>query len=291
MTNSNLPAQLSQSGVPFLKGHGAGNDFILLDATNGGINPSDKAVEVLCDRRKGIGGDGVLRIAPAAEFEVVQAKYFMDYRNADGSIGQTCGNGLRLTARFLVENGYEESGTFTIGTRAGIVSATVEAGDKNYTNIAINMGKFESITNNEIVVTTETGSWQASGISSPNPHAVTVVGNIWDAGSLSDYPSVTPDETFPDGVNVEFVEPKSPTHIAMRTHERGVGETLACGSGSCAAAQVWAAKNNLEPGWSVQVDLLGGTVFVDQDQTGSLILRGPAEFVASGFISPQLWQD
>lgn len=291
MTNSKISDQIFKNGVPFLKGHGAGNDFILLDATSGGLNPSEKAVEVLCDRRKGIGGDGVLRIAPASEFEVIQAKYFMDYRNADGSLGLTCGNGLRLTARFLVENGYEEPGTFTIGTRAGIVTATVAESDKNFTNIAINMGKFVPVESGEVVVTTETGSWQASGISSPNPHAVTVVGNIWDAGSLSDYPSVTPDATFPDGVNVEFVEPKSPTHIAMRTHERGVGETLACGSGSCAAAQVWAEKNNLEPGWSVQVDLLGGTVFVDQDLTGSLILRGPAEFVASGNISPHLWQD
>lgn len=281
----------SVDGVPFLKGHGAGNDFVVLDATAGGVNPNEKAVEVLCDRRKGIGADGVLRIASADEFEVIEAKYFMDYRNADGSLGMTCGNGLRLTARFLVEQGYEEVGSFKIGTRAGVVTAYVDPTDKDFKNIAIQMGKFRPIENSEITVTTETGSWQASGISSPNPHAVSIVGNIWDAGSLGDYPSVTPDTTFPEGVNVEFVEPKSPTHISMRTHERGVGETLACGSGSCAAAQVWAEKNNLEPGWSVQVDLLGGTVFVDQDQTGSLTLRGPAEFVASGTISPQLWQD
>ena len=213
----------------------------------------------------------------------------MDYRNADGSFGLTCGNGLRVVARFLVENGYEQVGSFQIGSRAGTVTAHVSAEDKNFENIAIDMGKFNSLPD-ELTVTTETGSWQASGISSPNPHAVSIVGNIWDAGNLSDYPSVAPDAKFPDGVNFEFVEPKSPTHIAMRTHERGVGETLACGSGSCAAAQVWAMKNELEPGWSVQVDLLGGTVFVDQDLTGSLILRGPAQIVATGFISPQLWQ-
>lgn len=278
------------AGVPFLKGHGAGNDFVVIDATSGGLNPSEKAVEVLCDRRKGIGGDGVLRIAPASEFKIEDAKYFMDYRNSDGSLGQTCGNGLRVTARFLVENGYESSGSFTIGTRAGTVTATVETGDTEFENVAIKMGKFAAIADTQITVTTETGSWQASGISTPNPHAVTVVNDIWDAGSLSDYPSVAPSKTFPDGVNVEFIAPKSPTHIAMRTHERGVGETLACGSGSCAAAQVWAQKNNLETGWSVQVDLLGGTVFVDDDGQGGLVLRGPAKFVASGNISPQLWQ-
>lgn len=285
-----MPNQAAQNAVPFLKGHGAGNDFVVLDATGGGLNPSEKAVEVLCDRRKGIGGDGVLRIAPAAEFDVADAKYFMDYRNSDGSLGMTCGNGLRVTARFLVEQGYESTGSFTIGTRAGTVTAHVSAEDKNFSNIEIHMGKFTPIVDSELTVSTDTGSWQASGISSPNPHAVSVVNDIWDAGSLSDYPSVTPAQSFPDGVNFEFIAPKSPTHIAMRTHERGVGETLACGSGSCAAAQVWAVKNNLEAGWSVQVDLLGGTVFVDDDKQGGLILRGPAQFVASGNISPQLWQ-
>lgn len=278
-----------QRSVPFLKGHGAGNDFVLIDATGGGLNPSEKSVEVLCDRRKGIGGDGVLRIAPAAEFNVSDAKYFMDYRNADGSLGMTCGNGLRVVARFLVEHGYESTGTFTIGTRAGTVKAYVAPEDNKFENIAINMGKFNP-TVDEITVSTETGSWPASAINSPNPHAVSIVKNIWDAGSLNDYPSVTPNSIFPDGVNFEFVEPKSPTHIAMRTHERGIGETLACGSGSCAAALIWATKNGLEPGWSLQVDLLGGTVFVDQDLTGGLTLRGPAQFVASGTISPQLWQ-
>ena len=284
-----MPKPLTANGTPFLKGHGAGNDFIVLDATTGGVNPSEKSVEVLCDRRKGIGANGVLRIAPASEFNITDANYFMDYRNSDGSIGLTCGNGLRVVARFLVENGYEQAGSFQIGTRAGTVIAHVAAEDRNFENIAIDMGKFNSL-NDELTVSTDTGSWQATGIISPNPHAVSIVGNIWDAGSLSDYPSVTPDSTFPDGVNFEFVEPKSPTHIAMRTHERGVGETLACGSGTCAAAQIWAKKNELEPGWSVQVDLLGGTVFVDQDLTGSLILRGPAQIVATGFISPQLWQ-
>lgn len=284
MTKSPTPI-----GAPFLKGHGAGNDFIVLNATTGGLNPSAKAVEVLCDRRKGIGADGILRLAPASEFNVTDANYFMDYRNSDGSLGQTCGNGLRVVARFLVEQGYEQAGSFQIGTRAGTVTAHVAPDDTNFENIAINMGTFAQL-NRDLTVSTETGSWQASGIESPNPHAVSIVGSIWDAGSLSDYPSVTPDGTFPDGVNFEFVEPKSPTHIAMRTHERGVGETLACGSGSCAAAQVWAIKNGLEPGWSVQVDLLGGTVFVDQDLTGSLILRGGAQIVATGNISPQLWQ-
>ena len=278
------------SGVPFLKGHGAGNDFILLDAKSGGVNPTNQIVEQLCDRRKGIGADGVLRIAPASEFSVDDAKYFMDYRNADGSLGMTCGNGLRVTARFLVEKGYESAGNFTIGTRAGTVKAFVDPADEKFNNIAIDMGSFSAIDSEQIYVTTETGTWPASGISTPNPHAVAIVNSIWDAGALGDYPTVAPEQSFPEGVNVEFVEPKSPTHIAMRTHERGVGETLACGSGSCAAAQVWARKNELEPGWSVQVDLLGGTVYVDHDVSGMLTLRGPARFVASGIISPQLWQ-
>ncbi len=150
-----MTKDIAASGATFMKGHGAGNDFIVLDATNGGLNPSEKAVEVLCDRRKGIGADGILRIAPASEFGVKDANYFMDYRNSDGSLGQTCGNGLRVVARFLVEQGYEQFGTFQIGTRAGTVSAHVAAGDSNFENISINMGKFNPI-DRDLTVRTET---------------------------------------------------------------------------------------------------------------------------------------
>jgi diaminopimelate epimerase len=215
----------------------------------------------------------------------------MDFRNADGSIGATCGNGLRVFSRYLVEANLEGRGTFKIGTHAGTVTVTIEADDKDFDRVAVEMGKVIPSLETDLTVTTESGSWSGVGIGGMNNHCVTVVSDIADAGTLQNIPTVTPAGTYPDGVNVEFIAPKSPTHIAMRTHERGVGETLSCGSGSCAAAYVWADSQGLigEP-WSVQVDVLGGTVFVSGASDGTLTMRGPAEFVAQGVIEPHLWQ-
>ena len=213
----------------------------------------------------------------------------MDYTNADGSLSATCGNGLRVFARYLVEAGLENRGQFTIGTRAGTVTVAISETDVDFTNIAVTMGHV-SLGPMNVTVETETGSWPAVGIAGMNNHAVSVVDDIADAGSLAEIPTALPAGTYPDGVNFEFIQEKSPTHIAMRTHERGVGETLSCGSGACAAAYVHATSNHLNDPWTVQVDVLGGTVYVDSDTDGILTLRGPAVFVAEGTIEPSLLQ-
>lgn len=273
----------SVHGLPFLKGHGTGNDFVVIADFADEIDLAPNQVIAICDRHKGIGADGVLRVVRQDD------TYFMDYRNADGTIAETCGNGLRVFARFLVENGLEKTGTFDILTRAGIVQATVSADDANFDNIAIRMGTPDRIeVTQDPVVATEAGSWAGVAVTMPNPHCVTVVDDIHAVGALTVLPVVTPASVFPEGVNVEFIESRGNAHIGMRTYERGVGETLACGSGSCAAASVWADRNNLEAPWTVQVDILGGTVFVDGDHDGVVTLRGPARFVASGIISPEL---
>lgn len=284
---------MTNSGVPFRKGHGTGNDFIVVSGLGGHfVEPETLTPELaqnLCDRHRGIGADGILRVANASDFEVNDAKYFMDYRNADGSVSATCGNGLRVFARYLVEAGLEDRGQFTIGTRAGTVTVAISETDVDFTNIAVTMGHV-SLGPMDITVETETGSWPAVGIAGMNNHAITIVDDIAQAGSLTQIPTALPVGTYPDGVNFEFIQAKSPTHIAMRTHERGVGETLSCGSGSCAAAYVHATSNHLNDPWTVQVDVLGGTVYVDSDTDGTLTLRGPAVFVASGNIEPSLLQ-
>ncbi len=273
----------SAHGLPFMKGHGTGNDFVVIADFGGELDLSAAQVAAICDRHNGIGADGILRVVRQDDV------YFMDYRNADGTLAETCGNGLRVFARFLVENGLEKAGTFDIVTRAGIVQATVNPEDKNFDNIAIRMGKPERIeVDADPSVATESGSWTGIAVTMPNPHCVTVVDDIHAAGALLELPAVTPSSVFPEGVNVEFIESRGSDHIGMRTYERGVGETLACGSGSCAAASVWAQRNSLEAPWTVQVDILGGTVFVDGDAEGVVTLRGPARFVASGIISPEL---
>ena len=284
---------MTTSGVPFRKGHGTGNEFILVSGLDGyfadpkSVTPA--IAQNICDRDRGLGADGVLRVARASEFEVDDAQYFMDYTNADGSISATCGNGLRVFARYLVEAGLEDRGQFTIGTRAGTVTVAISETDVDFTNIAVTMGHV-SLGPMNVTVETETGSWPAVGIAGMNNHAVSVVDDIANAGLLADIPTALPAGTYPDGVNFEFIQEKSPTHITMRTHERGVGETLSCGSGACAAAYVHATSNHLNDPWTVQVDVLGGTVYVDSDTDGILTLRGPAVFVAEGTIEPSLLQ-
>ena len=284
---------MTTSGVPFRKGHGTGNEFILVSGLDGyfadpkSVTPT--IAQNICDRNHGLGADGILRVARTSDFDVDDAQYFMDYTNADGSLSATCGNGLRVFARYLVEAGLENRGQFTIGTRAGTVTVAISETDTDFTNIAITMGHV-SLGPMNVTVETETGSWPAVGIAGMNNHAVSVVDDIASAGSLADIPTALPAGTYPDGLNFEFIQEKSPTHIAMRTHERGVGETLSCGSGACAAAYVHATSNHLNDPWTVQVDVLGGTVYVDSDTDGILTLRGPAVFVAEGTIEPSLLQ-
>ena len=270
-------------GLPFMKGHGTGNDFVVVADFNNELKLTAEMVSTICNRHRGIGADGLLRVVRDGD------TYFMDYRNADGTLAETCGNGLRVFARFLVENGLEKAGTFDVLTRAGVVQATVTADDTNFDNISIRMGKptFLDVEANP-EVTTEINTWSGVAVTMPNPHCVTVVDDMMAAGALHELPEVTPASVFPEGVNVEFVEARGLNHIGMRTYERGVGETLACGSGSCAAASVWADRENLAAPWTIQVDILGGTVFVDGDTDGFVTLRGPARFVASGVISPEL---
>ena len=284
---------MTNSGVPYRKGHGTGNEFILVNGLDGFFaDPKSLTPEIaqkICNRETGLGADGILRVAKASELDVDDAQYFMDYTNADGSKSATCGNGLRVFARYLVEAGLENRGQFTIATRAGTVTVAISDTDINFTNIAITMGRV-SLGPMDVSVHTETGSWPAVGIAGMNNHAISVVEDIADAGSLDEIPTALPAGTYPDGVNFEFIQTKSPNHIAMRTHERGVGETLSCGSGSCAAAFVHATSNHLNDPWTVQVDVLGGTVYVDSDTDGILTLRGPAVFVSEGTIDASLLQ-
>ena len=284
---------MTTSGVPYRKGHGTGNEFILVNGLDGYFaDPNSLTPEIaqkICNRESGLGADGILRVANASELNVDDAKYFMDYTNADGSKSATCGNGLRVFARYLVEAGLENRGQFTIATRAGTVTVAISETDADFTNIAVTMGQV-SLGPMDVSVHTDTGSWPAVGIAGMNNHAISVVEDIADAGSLDEIPTALPAGTYPDGVNFEFIQTKSPNHIAMRTHERGVGETLSCGSGSCAAAYVHATSNHLNDPWTVQVDVLGGTVYVDSDTEGILTLRGPAVFVSEGTIDSSLLQ-
>ena len=237
---------------------------------------------------RGIGADGVLRVVRTehmpefAEFAGV-AEFFMDYRNADGSLAEMCGNGARVFVRYLDAVGLVTDADVVIATRGGLRSTTINRGPVDHHRHGPGD---DSQGARDAARDVGDRTWPATGVLVPNPHAVVFVEDLAEAGDLLTAPDVVPAAVFPDGVNVEFVVDRGPQHVAMRVHERGVGETQSCGTGACAVA--WAARRRErgrvagETTW--QVDVPGGTVHVTQTPTGELLLCGPADLVARGTV-------
>ncbi|MDQ1724263.1 MAG: diaminopimelate epimerase [Frankiaceae bacterium] len=274
--------------MQFLKGHGTRNDFVILPDHDGLLDVSPALVRVLCDRRGGIGGDGVLHVVPTRSVPEVAgqadvAEWFMDYRNGDGSIAEMCGNGIRVFARYLVQEGLAKTGEFAVATRAGVKTICVpEEGD-----ISVNMGVPELLDLGQVTVRANGRSWSGTSVSMGNPHVVVPVSDLQDAGNLLDMPTVDPPGAFPNGVNYEFVVGRGRGRIAMRVRERGAGETQSCGTGTCAAAVAAARWWSPPRPFVYDVDVPGGRVRVAEQADGSLILSGPAEIVASGTIDDE----
>jgi diaminopimelate epimerase len=268
-------------GIPFLKGHGTENDFVLLPDVDAALDLTDARVRALCDRRRGLGADGVLRVVRAksvddAPSNVDDDAWFMDYRNADGSVAEMCGNGARVFARYLVESGLEHSNEFVIGSRGGPRPAIVHP-DRTVT---IDMGK------STVFGRSASGSHEGVAVDVGNPHLVCVLAGGLDDLDLGRQPAFDP-VVFPEGVNIEFVVPVGPDHLRMRVHERGVGETRACGTGTVAAVAAVLHLAGSATGQST-VDVPGGRVQVTVNEHTST-LTGPAVFVASGELDPDWW--
>jgi diaminopimelate epimerase len=274
--------------VAFVKGHGTGNDFVVIPDVDGHLDLTAEQVRWLCDRHMGVGGDGVLRVVRTehvpgfAEFAPV-AEFFMDYRNADGSLAEMCGNGARVFVRYLDATGLVTDNDVTIATRGGLITTTINA-DRS---ITIDMGLATTPKSRAMPhVSVGDRTWSATGVLVPNPHAVVFVDDLDEAGDLRSAPDVAPVDVFPDGVNVEFVVERGPGHVAMRVHERGVGETKSCGTGACAVA--WAFRRRDDSPTSgeatTRIDVPGGTVIVTETAQGRLLLTGPADLVARGTL-------
>jgi diaminopimelate epimerase len=260
--------------IEFAKGHGTRNDFVLFVDRDGLIDLSAQQVAALCDRRSGIGADGILRAVPAAKqpgYAESGAQWFMDYRNADGSIAEMCGNGLRVFLRYLDQEGLiDASGPVTVATRAGLRTGTFLSDGR----IAVTMGQVRR--GGQVQVQLGAQRWAATSVNVGNPHAVVVLDQAQVAAlDLSVAPVWEPASAFPDGVNVEFIAIVAPGEVLMRVHERGVGETESCGTGVVAAAAVAA------PGSTCSVRVPGGQLSVDTSGAEA-VLVGPAEIVAGG---------
>jgi diaminopimelate epimerase len=271
--------------VAFLKGHGTENDFVLLPDLDASLDLTDERVRALCDRHRGLGADGVLRVVPAPSTS--DARWFMDYRNADGSIAEMCGNGVRVFARYLVEAGLAEPGEFAVGTRAGDRVVTVSAADPG--TVTVRMGR--ATVTGRSNVTLAGRIFPGVAVDVGNPHLACV----FDTGTVNvadlDLAEAPGHDTavFPHGVNVEFVNEVAPGTLRMRVHERGVGETRSCGTGTVA---VVAAALHLagESAGERTVLVPGGQVVVTVDEHDST-LTGPAVLVAGGELSAEWWAD
>ncbi len=240
----------------FLKGHGTENDFVVLPDVDDELELTDDLVRALCDRRAGLGADGVLRVVR------VDGQWFMDYRNADGSIAEMCGNGVRVYARYLVDAGLALAGDLVLQTRGGAKAVTVGPD-----SITVDMGA--AVVGGPITI----DGAPATTVDMGNPHAVVHVASVDALGVLA------PERT---DLNVEYVEDLGPTHLRMRVHERGVGETRSCGTGACAAVVATVLRTGTLRGQPYDVDVPGGRLVVTWREDGHVTLEGPAVLVAEG---------
>ncbi|MGH8794628.1 MAG: diaminopimelate epimerase [Stackebrandtia sp.] len=260
--------------MEFAKGHGTGNDFVVVADVDGARPLTARQIAGLCDWRTGVGGDGLLRVVRASKHpdgvdQADQAEWFMDYYNADGSLAEMCGNGVRVYARYLLAHGLAEGPRIPVATRAGVRAVTVEDDQ-----LSVDMGP--TLIGDAAEAVVDGVAYPGVRASTGNPHLVCRADDL-DALNLTVPPLVDP-KLFGDGVNVEFIRGRAPA-IQMRVHERGVGETASCGTGACAAAAV-----ALDGPGACAVDVPGGrlTVTVAPETT---TLTGPAVLVAEGRTS------
>jgi diaminopimelate epimerase len=212
----------------------------------------------------------------------------MDYVNADGSVAEMCGNGIRVLARHLVDAGLADAtAPLAIGTRSGELTVTPEPDG----TLTVDMGAPADASGAAVHVRLDAVDASATVVAVPNPHAVVLGGDLPTdlalLGRLDGPPSFAPAHTFPHGANVEVVVRRGPRHIALRVWERGVGETQSCGTGVCAAAWVAMRADGAGAGQRYQVDVPGGTLHVTMRADGHLLLRGPAVVVAEGVVHPR----
>jgi diaminopimelate epimerase len=283
----------------FAKGHGTQNDFVVLPDLDARLALTPAAVSALCDRRRGLGADGVLRVTTAqgalaaGVFDripegVQPGDWYMDYRNADGSIAQMCGNGVRVFAHYLRASGLERRNEFVVGSLAGPRPVVLHSVDTLTADVTVEMGKTNQSGTGSAVV----GGRQFTGLAVDvgNPHLACVDETLTvDALARLDVaaPVQFDGAQFPDGVNVEVLTAPDDGVVTMRVHERGVGETRSCGTGTVAAA-VAALRHEGAATGTMKVRVPGGEVTVTITDASSY-LRGPSVLVADGELSDVWW--
>ena len=283
--------------IAFTKGHGTGNDFVLVLDSEGELSLTSKQIAKICDRRFGIGADGFIRVVKSSKLpegqEILEgepaALWFMDYYNADGSAAEMCGNGIRVFARYLLDRGLaniEGGSTLAVGTRAGVKDLTQGAN-----GFAVDLGRWKLTGEFTVEANGIEVARPGQGIEIGNPHVVVALSSAAELKDLKLFEAPIVDPKPDNGANVEFVVPNEPMikdgvgYFSFRVHERGVGETLSCGTGIAAAAlatRYWAGSSAPNQ-WQVQA--LGGVVAVRMfaaEDGEHVSISGPAELTFDG---------
>jgi diaminopimelate epimerase len=265
--------------VEFVKAHGTGNDFVVVEDLTDRYQITPELVRAVCDRHFGVGADGLIRIAPGTE-----APFFMDYRNADGSLAEMCGNGVRVVGKYLGDRGLVGA-TCDLETRAGVKHLELHADDRgDIDRVTVDMGP--PTLDDERTLEVDGEEVIATCLSMGNPHAVVFVEDVDKAPVTSLGPALETHPAFsPDKTNVEFAQLVDRTTVRQRTWERGVGETLACGTGACAVAV--AAQVRGLAGRPLAVELRGGRLELDWTPGGTVRMTGPAREVAHGTLTDE----
>lgn len=284
----------------FAKGHGTQNDFVLLPDLDAELTLTPAVVSALCDRRRGLGADGVLRVTTAGAVlaagvldrvpdGVTADDWYMDYRNADGSTAQMCGNGARVFAHYLRASGLESRDEFVVGSLAGPRPVVLHRVDATNADVSVDMGKTNTLGSGGKAFEVTVGGRRFSGLALDvgNPHLACVDPELTveALAALDVAAPVTFDKAqFPDGVNVEVLTSPADGAVNMRVHERGVGETRSCGTGTVAAAVAALGGTG-----TLTVRVPGGDVVVTITEATSY-LRGPSVLVAQGELSEEWWR-
>ena len=284
----------------FAKGHGTQNDFVLLEDPDAELVLTPAGVTALCDRRQGLGADGVLRVTRAGAAQragvldrlpegVDADDWYMDYRNADGSIAQMCGNGVRVFAHYLRAGGLETRDEFVVGSLAGPRPVVLHEWDGTTADVTVDMGKANHFGTGEAIVGGRPFAGLAIDVGNPHLACVDPDLTLEELTALDVAAPVSFDSAqFPEGVNVEVLTAPVDGSVSMRVHERGVGETRSCGTGTVAAAVAALAFSGATTG-TLRVRIPGGEVTVTVTDTSSY-LRGPSVLVARGEISGEWWR-
>lgn len=263
--------------------HGAGNDYVYVDAQREKVPHPAKIAVAISDRHTGVGSDGLILIASSktADFRMIMF-------NADGSEGEMCGNGIRCIGKYVYDHGLTKKQAITVETKGGTVALELHAKKGKVDRVTVDMGAARPVPKHFHVRADGVSSLLVESVdgtrgfvaSMGNPHFVVPVPSTAAAPVTTQGPVIETHLDFPSKVNVEFVEILSRTHVKQRTWERGSGETLACGSGACAVGYALSSQGLTER--SLRIDLLGGTLQIDVDPAGRVRMTGPAEEVFTG---------